>query len=131
MDMQDLDEEEKARRKKDIVEYRTKKTKSTIFMICAAAFEIVETALIMLVLFLLVSFVLFRCFNPQNPTIQVLFEVFSILIFIGSMFIGFLIYKKVMRWVIVKFKLEDVLLKDVLEHYIKKSKSEIEEELRR
>lgn len=131
MDMQDLDEEERARRKKEMVEYRTKKTRSTVFMLCASVFEIVETIVIMLALFLLMSFIVFRVGDPNSRTVQIVFEVLSILIFIGSMVAGFFIYKFAVRAVITKFNLKDKLMNDVIEHYIKPEKDETEEALKR
>jgi len=46
--MEDLDEEAKARRKKEQVEYRNKKRTSNIFMLAATAFEILETLILMI-----------------------------------------------------------------------------------
>ena len=97
MDMPDWEEEEKARRKKEIVEYRTKKTRSTIFMLCASVFEIAETLILMLGLFLLMSFILFRLCDESQQAVQIAFQILSIVVFIGSMILGFIIYKLTIR----------------------------------
>lgn len=131
MDYQEIDEAELEKQKKAKIEYRTKKNRSTIFMILASLFEIVETLLLMLGLFLLMSLILFKSFDPQSATVRVLFEVFSVLIFIGSMVGGFLIYKAVVSLVIRKFNLQDKLLDDVLQHYVKQSKEDEEKKLKR
>lgn len=131
MDMPDWEEEEKARRKKEIVEYRTKKTRSTIFMLCASVFEIAETLILMLGLFLLMSFILFRLCDESQQAVQIAFQVLSIVIFIGSMILGFIIYKFTIRAIINKFNLKDKLTDDVVSHYIKPEKNETEEALRR
>ena len=70
-------------------------------------------------------------FNPESPTIQIIFQISTIVIFIGSLVLGFLLYKKLIRWVIVKFNLKEKLMDDVIIHYIKPSKDEMEAELRR
>lgn len=131
MDTPDYDEEERLRRKKEAVEYRTKKTRSTIFMLCASVFEIVETLILMLALFILTAFILFRVCDPNQHYVQVLFEVLSIVIFLGSMIGGFFIYKAVIRWVIKKFNLIEKLSDDVVSHYVKPTQNETEEKLRR
>ena len=129
MDMPDWEEEEKARRKKEIVEYRTKKTRSTIFMLCASVFEIAETLILMLGLFLLMSFILFRLCDESQQAVQIAFQILSIVVFIGSMILGFIIYKLTIRAIINKFNLKDKLTDDVVSHYIKPEKNETEEAL--
>ena len=44
---------------------------------------------------------------------------------------GFLIYKAVVSLVIRKFNLQDKLLDDVLQHYVKQSKEDEEKKLKR
>lgn len=121
MDTPDLDEEEKARKKAEIVAYREKKRKSAMFMFAATVFEIIETLVIMVAAFLIVSFILLRVCNPDSPTVQLVFQVMTVVIFLGSIVGGFLIYKKVMRWVIGKYNLDKVLSDEILYHYYKKS----------
>ncbi|MBR1638545.1 MAG: hypothetical protein IJ688_04075 [Treponema sp.] len=129
--MEDLDEETRAQRKKEQIEYRNRKKTSTIFMLAASAFEIIETLVIIIALFVLMSFLVFKVLDANQPWVQLLFQISLIVIFIGGIVLGFFIYKKVMKWAIKKFKLEDILLDDVKRHYIKPTEDEIEMELKR
>jgi uncharacterized membrane protein len=129
--MEDLDEESREKRKREQIEYRNKKRTSGIFMFAATIFEIVETIILMLVLFLLTAFILLKCFDPENPAVQIAFQVSTVIIFIGGMILGFLIYKKTVTWAIKKFNLQDKLMDDVVRHYIKPTEEEREAELRR
>lgn len=129
--MEDLDEESYKKRKLEQVEYRNKKRFSSIFMLVATAFEIVETIILMLILFILMAFILLKLFNPDNPAVQIAFQISTVVIFIGGLVLGFLIYKKAIHWVIKKFNLEEKLLEDVTSHYIKPTKDEMEAELKR
>ncbi|MCH5292923.1 MAG: hypothetical protein J1E07_04225 [Treponema sp.] len=129
--MQDLDEESREIRKKQQIEYRNRRKVSTIFMFVATLFEILETLLLMLALFALDALIMLRLFNPENQSVQIAFQVSIVVIFIGGLVGGFLIYKNIVRWVIKKFSLEKVLLDDVVRHYIKPSQDEMEQQLRR
>lgn len=129
--MQDLDEESREIRKKQQIEYRNRRKVSTIFMLVATVFEILETLLLMLALFALDALIMLRLFNPENQSVQIAFQVSIVVIFIGGLVGGFLIYKNIVRWVIKKFSLEKVLLDDVVRHYIKPSQDEMEQQLRR
>lgn len=129
--MQDLDEESREIRKKQQIEYRNRRKVSTIFMLIATVFEILETLLLMLALFALDALIMLRLFNPENQSVQIAFQVSIVVIFIGGLVGGFLIYKNIVRWVIKKFSLEKVLLDDVVRHYIKPSQDEMEQQLRR
>lgn len=130
--MEDLDEESRAKRKKEQVEFRTKKRTSNTFMFFATIFEIIETLILMIVLFISFAFIIFRVLKLGDSQIGVtIFEVGSLIIFIGGMILGFLIYKKVVRIAIKKMHLEDKLSDEVLNHYIKNTKEEMEEELKK
>lgn len=129
--MQDLDEESREIRKKQQIEYRNRRKVSTIFMLVATVFEILETLLLMLALFALDALIMLRLFNPENQSVQIAFQVSIVVIFIGGLIGGFLIYKNIVRWVIKKFSLEKVLLDDVVRHYIKPSQDEMEQQLKR
>ena len=131
MDMPDWEEEEKARRKKEIVEYRTKKTRSTIFMLCASVFEIAETLILMLGLFLLMSFILFRLCDESQQAVQIAFQILSIVVFIGNKKIKKNNNKLNIKAIINKFNLKDKLTDDVVFHFKKKKKNETEEALRK
>ena len=129
--MEDLDKEAYERRKRDQLEYRAKKRTSSIFMLAATAFEIVETLIIMLALFLLDAFILLKVCNPESATVQIIFQITTIIIFLGGIVLGFLLYKKIIRWVIIKFNLKDKLMDEVTSHYIKPTEGEMEEKLKR
>lgn len=135
MNREDMDEFAYEKRKKDVVEYRVKKRNSTIFMCFASLFEVVETLIIIMLLFTFVFFLLFKVFNiQQNPQLQqMLLPALLFLIFVGGMILGFIIYKKVIRWVIKKFNMEDKLSEDVLYHYRSKEehKKKQKEDLQR
>lgn len=135
MNREDMDEFAYDKRKKDVVEYRVKKRNSTIFMCFASLFEVVETLIIIMLLFIFVIF-LFKVFDiQQNPQLQqtLLPVLLSVFAFVGGMILGFIIYKKVIRWVIKKFNMEDKLLEDVLYHYRSKEehKKKQKEDLQR
>lgn len=120
MDYQELDEEEKAKRKKAQVEFRTKKRYSVKFQIMASIFEIVETVIIMFALIILASVLAFGVFHiePESTAFNI-FQIGLILIFLIGMVLGFIIYKKVIRWYIKKFKKVNKLNDEILVHYFK------------
>ena len=131
MSFEDLDEKVKQQRKKDAVEYKKKKKYSSMFMFFASVFEIIETLIVMIVLFVLVAFLLFRVFGATGDVGQTVFSIMTIVVFFGGLILGFMIYKRTMGWVIEKFKLEDKLSKEILDHYRKRTKEEKEAELRK
>ena len=59
------------------------------------------------------------------------FEVLKMVAFIGGLFLGFLVFRKVINLFIRKKHLEDKLTENVKSHYLKKTKEEREMELRR
>lgn len=124
MDYTELDKEEQERRKKDQVEFRTRKRNSRLFLFLGCTFEIIETFIIVLVLFVLSVAILSRVL-PQEIAGKVI-SIFSIIAFFGGLFIGFLIYRTTVRFVIKKFHLEDKLTEEVIKQYSKVSKEEIE-----
>ena len=131
MSFEELDEKVKEQRKKDAVEYRNKKRFSNLFLFCGSLFEIVETLFIIIFLFITVSFFMFRVFGATGDIGQTVFSIMTIVVFFGGLFLGFFIYKRVMGWVIEKFKFEDKLSKEILDHYRKRTKEEKEAELRK
>ncbi len=127
MDTRDLDEEAKQKRRKEQIEFRTKKRASVRFMLLSSLFEIFETVLIMFLLFFIVSFILFRVFKATGPTGQTVFQILLIAIFIGGMILGFIVYKKCARWYILKFNLKSKLNEEVLIHYFKDEELDLED----
>ncbi|MCQ2584954.1 MAG: hypothetical protein MJ185_05135 [Treponema sp.] len=129
MDYKDMDEETREKRKREQVAYRTKKHNSVRFMILSSVFEIIETVLIMFVLFILTAVVFFKILkvDPSSNVAGTIFMVVLVVIFIGGMILGFIIYKKCARWCIKKFKMFDKLNDDVLIHYFKEEELGLED----
>lgn len=120
MDNQDLEDEEKQRRKNEAVAYRNKKHTSTIFTIFATVFLIVVTFLVIAALFLLVSLFFIKVLNLNSEVVGNVFSIAIIVVFIAGMVIGFIIYKKSLRAIIKKFNLKDKLLDEIMMHYLTK-----------
>ena len=129
MDMQDLDEAEKARRKKEQIEWRTKKNNSNMFMIITSLVQIVFTILVIALLITIASLIMFNVMNLDGEAIQVAYPIVLIALFVVGVFFAFFFYKKLTCLVIKKMHLEDKLLDDVLEHYKIQKKSDKENEI--
>ena len=129
--MEDYDQESKAKRKKEQIEFRNKKRTSSIFMFFATIFEIIETLLLIILAYIALVFIISRVFPADSKVAGTIFQIGTVVIFIGGMILGFLIYKKVVVFAIKKMKLEDKLSDDVLNHYIRKTDDEIKEELKK
>lgn len=128
MDYSEIDEEEKKRRKEQSVIWRTKRKNSTIFMFATTIVEILVSLAAILILFCVSAFFIFRVFHAGDTKAgAIIFEVLTVVSFIGGMIIGYFLYKLCARWAIKQFKLEDKLSDDVLMHYKKLSKEELEQ----
>lgn len=123
MDYEELDEAEKKRRKEEAVAYREKKRNSTIFLSIATIFSILETLIIIFVLFIAESFVCFKLLNLQDTGNLTGYAIVMIFLFIGGIIVGHLIYLKVIRWSIKKWNLKEKLSDDLINHY--KTKKEL------
>ncbi len=123
--MEELDEEEKRRRKEQI-EYRNKKRNSNLFTFIATIFEIIETAAIVF-FFIILSIIIIDKINVSEKLQSIISSVLLIASFFGGLVLGFFIFKKLMGFVIRKFKLEDKLLDSITVHYLK-SKEDLKEE---
>ena len=133
MDKSELSEEEYQERKKLLVEKQRKQNFSNIFVLCASIFLVVET-MVILGLLMIPLFALFSRLIPafnNSTAIGMVFAIVQMVLFVGGVFLGFFIFRKVINWVIKKYKLEDRLTDNVKSHYIKKTKEEKELELRR
>ncbi len=124
MNMDNLDEEEKARHKQEKIEYRNKKRFSSIFLFIATVFEIIETFLIILLLIIGSVAITTRFVDVNSALFSNILGIIIIVFSLGGLIIGFIIYKKAMGWAINKFNLQDKLLEDVTSHYIKKNEEE-------
>ena len=124
MNMDNLNEEEKARHKQQQVEYRNKKRFSSIFLFIATIFEIIETFIIILLLIIGSIAITTRFVDVNSALFSNILGIIIIVFSLGGLVIGFIIYKKTMGWAINKFNLKDKLLDDVTSHYIKKDENE-------
>ena len=124
MNMDNLNEEEKARHKQQQVEYRNKKRFSSIFLFIATIFEIIETFIIILLLIIGSIAITTRFVDVNSALFSNILGIIIIVFSLGGLVIGFIIYKKAMGWAIKKFNLKDKLLDDVTSHYIKKNENE-------
>ena len=124
MNMDNLNDEEKARHKQQQVEYRNKKRFSSIFLFIATIFEIIETFIIILLLIIGSIAITTRFVDVNSTLFSNILGIIIIVFSLGGLFIGFIIYKKAMGWAINKFNLKDKLLDDVTSHYIKKDENE-------
>lgn len=129
--MEDYDEESKAKRRKEQIEFRNKKRTSNTFMFFATIFEIIETFLLIVILYIGWVLLIGKLFAPDSQTAVTVFQIGTIIIFFGGMVLGFLIYKKVVVFAIKKMKLQDKLTDEVLNHYIKQTEDEIKQELKK
>ena len=131
MDMTESEQEEKERLKKLEIERRNKSRNSRTFLILGSAFEIIETLLVILGLFILFSFLIFKVFNLPEEAAKTIYQYSTIVSFLGGLFLGFVIYKRCARFVIEKFHLEDKLSNEVLGHYAKRDKAAEKEAMKR
>lgn len=122
----DLDEAEQKRRKQQQIEWRTKKRFSGIFMTIATICEILITLIIFIVLFLGSVIIATKVFGADlNSKVgSSVYAVFLLLFFFGSLFLGFLVYKKCVNAVIKRYHLEDKLSDEIISHYQTKEEAE-------
>jgi hypothetical protein len=131
MDMTEADNAEREELKKREIERRNKSRNSRLFLFFGSVFEIVETLLVILGLFILFSFLIFKVFNLPEEAAKTIYQYSTIVSFIGGLFLGFVIYKSCANFVIEKFKLEDKLSNEVLGHYSKRYRKEQKEAMKR
>ena len=131
MDMNDTEKEERLQRQKVELERRKKTRNSRLFLFFGSIFEIVETLGVILLLFVFFSFLILRVFKLPESAAQTIFQFSTIVSFIGGLFLGFIIYKRVARFVIEKFNLTDKLTNEVLGHYAKRDKAAEKEAMKK
>ena len=119
MDYDNLDQETIEKRKKAQIEARTKKKFSTMFTLTSSIFEIIETIIIMFVLFIGTAFVMFKLLGLDSERAQTVFAILMFVIFFGGLVAGFFVYKAAVRFVVKKFKLKSKLSDEILTHYFK------------
>jgi ABC-type siderophore export system fused ATPase/permease subunit len=113
--MEEDNAEEKARRAAAVKKAEMKRA-SLIFMLSASLVEIVISLVIIMGLYVLIAFLVFKvCGLQPGPTP---FFLVSTVVFIAGLVLGFFLYKKIMRLVIDKMKLQDKLQPDIIDHYL-------------
>lgn len=130
-EMTPYEKEEKERQKQAKIEYTKKKKFSAIFMTLACVFEIIETLIVMLLLLVGVAYLFTKVIHVEGKIYDTIMTICMIVVFFGGLVLGFIIYKKLVTFVIKKFKLEDKLIDDVIIHYKKESKEQRESRLKR
>ncbi len=120
MDMTEADKEERLERQKKELEFRAKKRNSRFFLFFGSIFEIAETLVVILLLWIFFALLVFRVFNLSEAASANIFSVCTFISFIGGIFLGFLIYKAMANFVIEKFNLSDKLTNELLSHYSKR-----------
>ena len=127
-EMNDFDEQELERRKKDQIAYREKKKTSNMFLFVGTICEVLIAFLLILVLFILSAFIVYRLLDGIDTDTQtVIFNILLVITFVGGLAGGFFIYRALGRFVIKKFKLQDKLREDVLNQF--KTTKEVKAEI--
>ena len=104
-EMTPYEKEEKERQKQAKIEYTKKKKFSAIFMTLACVFEIIETLIVMLLLLVGVAFLFTKVIHVEGKIYDTIMTICMIVVFFGGLVLGFIIYKKLVTFVIKKFKL--------------------------
>ena len=131
MDMTEEEKEERLQRQKLELERRQKIRNSRIFLFFGSVFEIIETFLMILFLFVFFYFLIIKVFKLPEEAARTIYQFSTIVSFLGGLFLGFMIYKKCAQFVIEKFNLTDKLTNEVLGHYAKRDKKVEEEALKK
>lgn len=131
MDMTDAEKEERLARQKKELELKEKRRNSRLFLFFGSIFEIVETLAVILLLFVFFSFLIFRVFKLPEEAAKTIFQLCTIVSFIGGLFLGFVIYKTFANFIIEKFNLIDKLSNEVLGHYSKRVRNAEKEALKK
>ncbi len=125
----ELDEEEKLRRKNEEIAYRNKKRNSNVLLFFGTIFEIIETLIIVIALFLLSAAIFSRVLSGE--IFGRVYNYVSLAAFIGGILIGFKIYKTLMQFIINKYNLREKLTEEVLRHYDKETQEKYEEKMKK
>lgn len=131
MEMTDAEKEERLARQKKELELKEKRRNSRLFLFFGSIFEIVETLAVILLLFVFFSFLIFRVFKLPEEAAKTIFQLCTIVSFIGGLFLGFVIYKTFANFIIEKFNLIDKLSNEVLGHYSKRVRNAEKEALKK
>ena len=116
-EMDELSEQERERRKNDQIAYRKKQKASNLFLFGGTLCEIVIALVIIIVFFLLTVLLLSRVLHLSDEASTIVFQIMLAVDFIGGLVCGFFVYKKLGRWVIRKWNLQEKLREDVLNQF--------------
>ncbi|MCK9169671.1 MAG: hypothetical protein M0P01_04590 [Treponema sp.] len=111
----DLEPADEKSKRAAFVKRSEQKRRSTIFMIVASVIEIAVTLIIMVGLYIFAAWLIYKVLKSTSP---VPFQIAYPLIFILGMVLGFIVYKRIMRFGIDKFNLKDTLQPDIIDHYL-------------
>ncbi len=115
-EMEEFDEKEKERRRKEQIEFRNRKNTTNLFLVLGTIIEIIITFTIVMVLVLLTVLIIQKI-NLDDTVKGNIFQFVAIADLIGGIILGLNIYKAIGRWVIKKWKLQDKLREDTLIHF--------------
>lgn len=100
------------------------KKSTMLFMVAATVVEIISAFACIVVLYIASGFVAYKLLGAKTATpLQLL----SPIVFIGGLFLGYKIYKRIMRLAIDRLHLKECLRKDVYGQYLTRKERRKEE----
>lgn len=94
---------------------------SVVFTILSCLFEIVLLLAVLAVFYLLTGVIVFHLFKAKTA---LPFEIVYPIIFIGAMFLGFFLYRKITGWAIKHFNLDKKIDPSITAHFCRNKKTE-------
>ena len=131
MDMTDEEKAERLERQKKELELREKKRNSRLFLFFGSIFEIIETFVLIMLLFAFFFVLIFKLFKVPESAAGTIYQFSTIVSFIGGLFLGFVVYRACANFVIEKFNLSDKLTYEILGHYSKRYRKAEEEAMKK
>ena len=131
MDMTDEEKAERLERQKKELELRAKKRNSRLFLFFGSIFEIIETFILIMLLFAFFFVLIFKLFKVPESAAGTIYQFSTIVSFIGGLFLGFVVYRACANFVIEKFNLSDKLTNEILGHYSKRYRKAEEEAMKK
>lgn len=131
MDMTDEEKAERLERQKKELELRAKKRNSRLFLFFGSIFEIIETFVLIMLLFAFFFVLIFKLFKVPESAAGTIYQFSTIVSFIGGLFLGFVVYRACANFVIEKFNLSDKLTNEILGHYSKRYRKAEEEAMKK
>ena len=131
MDMTDEEKAERLERQKKELELRAKKRNSRLFLFFGSIFEIIESFILIMLLFAFFFVLIFKLFKGPESAAGTIYQFSTIVSFIGGLFLGFVVYRACANFVIEKFNLSDKLTNEILGHYSKRYRKAEEEAMKK